>query len=87
MKYESIFYIFKKYFFDVDYFFLSLFWIFYNIASVLCFGFLAMRYGILAPWPGIEPTPAAFEGKVLTIGPPGKSPSIFFFKSHFFADW
>ena len=28
---------------------------------------------ILAPQPGIEPTPSALEGKVLTIGPPGKS--------------
>ena len=30
--------------------------------------------GILAPRPGIEPTPPALEGKVLTAGPPGKSP-------------
>ena len=29
--------------------------------------------GILAPWPGIEPTPPALEGKVLTTGLPGKS--------------
>ena len=28
--------------------------------------------GILAPWPGIEPTPPALEGEVLTTGPPGK---------------
>ena len=28
---------------------------------------------ILAPWPGIEPTPFAAEGEVLTTGPPGKS--------------
>ena len=26
--------------------------------------------GILVPWPGIEPTPPALEGEVLTIGPP-----------------
>ena len=26
--------------------------------------------GILAPWPGIEPTPSALEGKVLTTRPP-----------------
>ena len=26
---------------------------------------------ILAPWPGIESTPLALEGKVLTTGPPG----------------
>ena len=35
--------------------------------------------GILAPQPGIEPTPPALEGKVLTTGPPGKS--LFFFPS------
>ena len=46
----------------------------YNIASVLCFGFLPARHvGILAPQPGIEPAPAALEGKVLTSGPTGKS--------------
>ena len=30
--------------------------------------------GILAPQPGVEPTPPALEGEVLTTGPPGKSP-------------
>ena len=29
--------------------------------------------GILAPRPGIEPTPPALEGEVLTTGPPGRS--------------
>ena len=29
--------------------------------------------GILAPEPGMEPTPSALEGEVLTTGPPGKS--------------
>ena len=29
--------------------------------------------GILAPRPGIEPTPPALEGEVLTTGPLGKS--------------
>ena len=29
--------------------------------------------GILAPQPGIEPTPSALEDKVLTTKPPGKS--------------
>ena len=48
---------------------------FYNIASVLCFGFLALRHvgSYLAPWPGIKPTPLALEDEVLTTGPPGKS--------------
>ena len=30
-------------------------------------------YRILAPQPGIEPTPPALEGEVLTTGPPGQS--------------
>ena len=30
-------------------------------------------YGILAPRPGIEPSPPVLEGEVLTTGPPGKS--------------
>ena len=34
---------FKDFFFDVDRF-KSLYWICYNIATVLCFGFLTMRY-------------------------------------------
>ena len=29
-------------------------------------------YGILAPWPGIEPAPPALEGEILTTGLPGK---------------
>ena len=55
----------------------------YNIASILCFGFLAMRShevcGILAPQPGIKPTPLTTEGEVLTTGPPGKSQKYKFF--------
>ena len=31
------------------------------------------RESILAPRPGIEPTPPALEGKVLATGPPGRS--------------
>ena len=38
---------------------------------VLVFGHKAC--GILTPWPGIEPTPPALEGEVLTTGLPGKS--------------
>ena len=41
--------------------------------NVLCFGLLALRH-VLAPLPGIESTPPALEGEVLTTGPPGKSP-------------
>ena len=29
-------------------------------------------YGILSPWPRIEPPPPAFEGKISTTGPRGK---------------
>ena len=35
---------FKRFFFFVDHFLKSLYWICYNIASVLCFGFLATRH-------------------------------------------
>ena len=34
--------------------------------------------GILAPWPGTEPTLPALKGNVLTIGPPEKSPNLLF---------
>ena len=40
----------------------------------LCFVFFGSEAcGILAPWPGIKPTPSALEGQVLTTGPPGRS--------------
>ena len=42
------------------------------------FFFLAEACGILASWPGIKPTPPALEGEILTIGLPGKSPSVYF---------
>ena len=39
------------------------------------FGFFGHKAcWILAPQPGIKPTPPALEGKVLTTGPPGKPP-------------
>ena len=44
----------------------------YNIGFVLfCFGHKPC--GILAPWPGIKPTPPALEGEVSTTGPAGKT--------------
>ena len=43
------------------------------LSFFLCYGFLANICGILAPQPGIKPTPPALEGGVLTPGPPGKS--------------
>ena len=51
--------------------FVTIFLLFY----VLVFG--CETCGILAPQPGIELTPPALEGKVLTTGPPGKSPACF----------
>ena len=43
-----------------------------------CFGCVA--YGILAPLPGIKHPPPALEGKILTTGPPRKSPKYPWFK-------
>ena len=39
---------------------------------MFCF-FGPEAHGILAPLPGIEPTPPALKGEVLTAGLPGKS--------------
>jgi len=50
------------------------YWLCSGITYVLYFGFLT--YAILAAWWGIEPTPSALEGKVLTSGRPGKSPIL-----------
>ena len=65
----------KRFFFDVDHF-KSLSWISYNTVFVLYFGFFfgLEACGILVPWPGIETTSPAVEGKVFTTWPPGKSP-------------
>ena len=57
-------------FFDVDNF--NLYWICYDIASVLYFLGLEVC-GILACWPEIESKPPALEGKVLTTRLLGKS--------------
>ena len=43
-------------------------WICHNIASVLCVGFFGQEAcGILAAWPGIQPSPPASEGKFLPL--------------------
>ena len=45
----------------------------YNIASVFCFGFLAVRHvGSYLPNQGLN-TPPPLEGKVSTTALPGKS--------------
>ena len=38
--------------------------------------------GILAPQPGVEPSPPTLEGEVLTTGLPGKSQDLFCFVFH-----
>ena len=53
----------------LQYFFWFTFWFFGQQAC-----------GILAPWPGIKPTPPALKSKILTTGPPGKSFGDFFKK-------
>ena len=48
-----------------------------SFASVPCLGFFhGQACEILAPWPGIEPSPFALEGEVPPIGQPGKSPGV-----------
>ena len=60
--YFIIIFIFKITF-DVGHF-LSVYWICYNIASVLCFWFFGHEAcGILAPWAGIRPA-SAYVGRL-----------------------
>ena len=45
--------------------FLRVYWIYYNIVSILCFGFFGCKAcGILVPQPGIEPTHPVLEGSL-----------------------
>ena len=44
LDFEGLFFFFKDFFFNLHHF-KSLYWICYNIASVLCFGLLAGRHG------------------------------------------
>ena len=71
---------FLKFFFLMWTIFLkSLYWICYNIVSVVC---------LLVFWPqgmwdlsflrGIKPAPPTMEDEILTTGPPGKSPGLTF---------
>ena len=58
--------------------FKSLYWICYNIVSILYFGVFFFHYkacGTLAAQPGIKSILPALEGKVLITGLPGKSPN------------
>ena len=61
--------------------FLALLNFFYNTVSVFMFWLSGHEAcGISAPQAGIEPTPPALEGLVLTPEPPGKSPELLFFR-------
>ena len=61
----------KIFFFDVDHF------VFIEFVRILLQFYVLdfWPWVILTPWPGIEATPPALEGEVLTTGPPGKPPS------------
>ena len=69
--------LFKVFFLFFFLFWCGLYWICYNIASVLCFGvvfFLGRgACGVLSPQPGIKPAPLALEGEVLITGLPENS--------------
>ena len=71
----SPFSFFKIFFFWCGPFLKSIDLLQYCLCSV--FWPFGCRRWILAPWPGIEPTPPALEGKVLTTRPPGKFLSPF----------
>ena len=66
-----------------EFFFFFLMWTILKVFLLnllqYCFCFMFWFFGpeacgILAPRPGVKPTPPALEGQILTIGPPGKSP-------------
>jgi len=66
------------FFFFVDHFLKSLYWICYNITSASCFGFLTS--GHVGSWfldQGSNLQPPALEGKVPTTGPLGKADFFF----------
>ena len=52
----------------------------YCFCFMLCFFFGYKACGVLAPWPGIKPTPPALKGDVLT-GLPGKPHDIHNFRT------
>ena len=57
-------------------------WIYYNTASVLCSVFWGHEaFGMLAPRPGIEPTPTVLEGDVVTTRKP-RDPKRLLFEIH-----
>ena len=66
----------------LDFFMWTIFKVFIEFATILLLFFILFfgceACGILAPQPGMEPAPPALEGKVLTTGPPAKSPASCF---------
>ena len=50
--------------------------VFVKFVTIFCFTFWFFSHkahGILVPQPGIEPTPSALGGEILSTGQPGKS--------------
>ena len=62
----------------------SLYWMSYNIVSVLCFSFFSSKTcGILSPQPGIESTPPELKDEVRTTEPSRKFQAPDFFMKIF----
>ena len=66
---------------ELFFFMWTIFKVFMNLLQY-CFCFMFWFFGleacgILAPTPGMEPTPPALEGEVFTTGPPGKTQNVF----------
>ena len=59
----------------------TIFKVFIEFVTILLLFYVLvfLAHGILAPWPGIKPSPSAQEGEVSTTGSPGKSLMFFFF--------
>ena len=52
-----------------------------GVGDILCcFCFMLWFFGHEAP--GVEPAPLVLEGRVLTLGPPGKSPHVLHVRQH-----
>ena len=76
-----------KIFFNVDHFFKSLYWICYNISSVLCFDLFGHEAcGILAPRSEIETASSELEGGSLHQRTAREVPADVFLNHHVFAN-
>ena len=69
----------RFFFLDVDHFlkwstFNFLNWISHNIVCFMFWFFGHKACRVLGSWPGMDHIPPVLEGKILTTGPPGKSP-------------